>query len=45
MEINRPRPTVKGPAEWFTGDVYIDAVAAAFRAARGPRDAGEERDA
>jgi quercetin dioxygenase-like cupin family protein len=21
--------TVKGPAEWFTGDVYIDAVAAA----------------
>lgn len=21
--------TVKGPADWFTGDVYIDAVAAA----------------
>jgi quercetin dioxygenase-like cupin family protein len=26
--------TVKGPAEWFTGDVYIDAVAAASAPAR-----------
>src|ERR1700760_3274923 len=30
MEItrsSRQTPTAKGPAEWFTGDVYIDAVA------------------
>jgi quercetin dioxygenase-like cupin family protein len=27
MEIQPKQPTVKGPAEWFTGDVYIDAVA------------------
>ena len=32
MEITRSGPegaTVKGPAEWFTGDVYLDAVAVA----------------
>jgi quercetin dioxygenase-like cupin family protein len=30
MEITRSGgTTAKGPAEWFTGDVYIDAVAAA----------------
>ncbi|WP_251096544.1 hypothetical protein [Streptomyces sp. Caat 7-52] len=30
MQITRSSiPTVKGPADWFTGDVYIDAVAAA----------------
>lgn len=30
MEITRSSSaTVKGPQEWFTGDVYIDAVAAA----------------
>jgi hypothetical protein len=30
MEITRSGiETAKGPAEWFTGDVYIDAVAAA----------------
>jgi quercetin dioxygenase-like cupin family protein len=29
MEITRSRiDTAKGPDEWFTGDVYIDAVAA-----------------
>jgi quercetin dioxygenase-like cupin family protein len=28
MEITRNGPgTIKGPADWFTGDVYIDAVA------------------
>ncbi len=30
MEItrsSRQTPTAKGPAEWFTGDVYLDAVA------------------
>jgi len=27
MEIQPRRPPVKGPAEWFTGDVWIDAVA------------------
>ncbi|PZH11578.1 cupin domain-containing protein [Streptomyces sp. NTH33] len=30
MQITRSSiDTVKGPADWFTGDVYIDAVAAA----------------
>jgi quercetin dioxygenase-like cupin family protein len=28
MEITRSIDTAKGPADWFTGDVYIDAVAA-----------------
>lgn len=29
MQITRSSvPTQRGPAEWFTGDVYIDAVAA-----------------
>jgi len=27
MEIQPKRPTAKGPAEWFTGDVWIDAIA------------------
>jgi quercetin dioxygenase-like cupin family protein len=27
MELEPRKPTVKGPPEWFTGDVYIDAVA------------------
>jgi quercetin dioxygenase-like cupin family protein len=27
MEKQSPRPTVKGPADWFTGDVFIDLVA------------------
>jgi quercetin dioxygenase-like cupin family protein len=27
MERQAPRPTVKGPADWFTGDVFIDLVA------------------
>ena len=26
MEIRPKPPTVKGPAEWFTGDVYIDGI-------------------
>lgn len=26
MELRRTQPTVKGPADWFTGDVWIDAV-------------------
>ncbi len=35
MEITRSSiQTMKGPAEWFTGDVYIDAVAAAPAPAR-----------
>ena len=28
MQITRDIETQKGPAEWFTGDVYIDPVAA-----------------
>lgn len=28
MQITRSIETQKGPAGWFTGDVYIDAVAA-----------------
>ena len=27
MEIQRKQPTIKGPDDWFTGDVYIDSVA------------------
>jgi quercetin dioxygenase-like cupin family protein len=27
MEIDEKRPTAKGPAEWFTGDVWIDGIA------------------
>jgi quercetin dioxygenase-like cupin family protein len=27
MEIQPKKPSAKGPAEWFTGDVYIDAIA------------------
>ena len=27
MELQPTRPTVKGPAEWFTGEVWIDPVA------------------
>jgi len=27
MELEPRRPTVKGPPEWFAGDVYIDLVA------------------
>src|SRR5271154_2414087 len=35
MEITKSSiDTTKGPAEWFTGDVYIDAVAAARAPAR-----------
>ena len=26
MQIEARKPTVKGPDEWFTGDVYIDAI-------------------
>jgi hypothetical protein len=27
MEIRDSTPSIKGPAEWFTGDVWIDAIA------------------
>lgn len=27
MQIQPKQPTMKGPAEWFTGDVWIDAIA------------------
>ena len=27
MEVQPRRPTVKGPADWFTGDVWIDTIA------------------
>ena len=26
MKINRTTDTMKGPGDWFTGDVYIDAI-------------------
>ncbi len=29
MELQARNPTTKGPAEWFTGDVWIDAIAQA----------------
>ena len=27
MEVQPKQPTAKGPAEWFTGDVWIDGIA------------------
>ena len=27
MEVQPRQPTAKGPAEWFTGDVWIDGIA------------------
>ncbi len=27
MEIRRKQPSLKGPAEWFTGDVWLDQIA------------------
>jgi quercetin dioxygenase-like cupin family protein len=27
MEIKPGKPTMKGPAEWFTGDVWLDGIA------------------
>jgi quercetin dioxygenase-like cupin family protein len=27
MEIQPKKPSVRGPAEWFTGHVWIDAIA------------------
>ena len=27
MELQPKKPSVKGPAEWFTGDVWIDGIA------------------
>ena len=27
MEIESKKPSLKGPAEWFTGDVWIDPAA------------------
>jgi quercetin dioxygenase-like cupin family protein len=27
MEVQPKQPTANGPAEWFTGDVYIDSIA------------------
>jgi quercetin dioxygenase-like cupin family protein len=27
MEVQPNRPSVKGPADWFTGDVWIDQIA------------------
>jgi quercetin dioxygenase-like cupin family protein len=35
MEILDKQPTVKGPAEWFTGDVYFDVIAPAVAPSRG----------
>lgn len=28
MELTPKHPTIKGPADWFTGDVWIDSVGA-----------------
>ena len=33
MEKLEKPPTTKGPADWFTGDVYVDAIAQAQGAA------------
>jgi quercetin dioxygenase-like cupin family protein len=29
MELQRRKPTAKGPVEWFSGDVWMDAIAQA----------------
>ena len=29
MEVQPKAPTTKGPADWFTGDVYVDLIAQA----------------
>lgn len=31
MELKKKQPTAKGPAEWFTGDVWFDVIAATDR--------------
>jgi len=27
MKLEKRRPTTKGPADWFTGDVWVDSIA------------------
>ena len=45
MQITRSSiDTAKGPADWFTGDVYIDAVAAAPAPSRVTADVTSEDD-
>lgn len=34
MPIEQKQPTVKGPAEWFTGDVYLDPMVRATEPSR-----------
>jgi quercetin dioxygenase-like cupin family protein len=34
MELRDTQPTVKGPAEWFTGDVWLDPVASSHAESR-----------
>ena len=34
MPIQPKQPTVKGPADWFTGDVYLDAIVRAEEPSR-----------
>ena len=34
MEVQPGKPSAKGPAEWFTGDVWIDAIAVAREPSR-----------
>jgi len=34
MEIRPKNPTAKGPSEWFTGDVHIDAIAQGVKPSR-----------
>ncbi|HET7326385.1 MAG TPA: hypothetical protein VFJ14_03785 [Nocardioidaceae bacterium] len=39
MQITRSSAdTIKGPVDWFTGDVYIDAVAAPNRLTVAPAE-------
>ncbi len=35
MEIVRTPPSVRGPADWFTGDVYFDVIAPGAAPSRG----------
>jgi hypothetical protein len=43
MEIQSKPPTAKGPAECFTGDAWIDAIARGEEPSRVRVSAGDER--
>jgi quercetin dioxygenase-like cupin family protein len=34
VELHTPRPTAKGPADWFTGDVFVTTIASGTEPSR-----------